>query len=247
MKFIGHKQTIQRIPPIHNLPPALFIGPSGVGKMTFIRHILLRSTSPHTIKTLLKPSVDDIREIIDWSHTKALGGKDKIIIINITNASKEAQNALLKTLEEPPPSFKMILISHSMRVLMTIFSRCQVFRFLPLSEVEIVEILTQLGIDKPTAVSAAELADGSVEKALRFKEIREMLMSMDSILSKASPAEIAEDILTWRPRSIDETVAVIDLLQLTNNISPLELHYLSKQSGARGKTLLALMHRQWQP
>ena len=75
--------------------------------------------------------VDQIREASDFIYQSALQGKYRIVLINPANEMNiNASNALLKTLEEPPPGAIIILISHQSSYLpATILSRCQRINF----------------------------------------------------------------------------------------------------------------------
>src|SRR3954471_21453307 len=82
-------------------------------------------------------------------------------------------NCLLKTLEEPPPSAMLILIGTSpSRQLPTIRSRSQVVRFRGLEVETVANILVESGAvaERELAVRAAELSEGSVERALQLAD-----------------------------------------------------------------------------
>ncbi len=73
----------------------------------------------------------------------ALGGRKVAIILDADHLSDEAANCLLKTLEEPPDRAVIILVGTSLeRQLPTIRSRCQIVRFQPLSEENVLQILS---------------------------------------------------------------------------------------------------------
>lgn len=76
-----------------------------------------------------RTSVDDIREIIDTARYKAVNGRYKIYIIDeVHMLSKSAFNALLKTLEEPPPHVKFIFATTELKKIPdTVLSRCMRF------------------------------------------------------------------------------------------------------------------------
>jgi DNA polymerase-3 subunit delta' len=103
---------------------------------------------------------------------KPYSGRRRIAIIDdadcLALGQKESANALLKTLEEPPPKSILILIGTSeQRQLPTIRSRCQVVRFAPLSEQDVAGILVERGIcpDPASAHVAARMSGGSVLRA----------------------------------------------------------------------------------
>ena len=90
-----------------------------------------------------KTGVEDIREIIDNVKYKPINCKYKIFIIDeVHMLSKNAFNALLKTLEEPPPHVKFIFATTEVRKIpITIISRCQRF---DLQRIEISILTTHL-------------------------------------------------------------------------------------------------------
>jgi DNA polymerase-3 subunit gamma/tau len=119
-------------------------------------------------------SVDNIREINENIKYPPVSSQYKIIIIDeVHMISINAFNALLKTLEEPPPHAKFIFATtESHKVPATINSRCQRFSFRTISIGEIVDgmsaILTQEGItaDKDALALVAREARGSFRDAL---------------------------------------------------------------------------------
>ena len=103
---------------------------------------------------------------------KPFSGKRRIGIIDdadlLALGSRESANALLKTLEEPPPKSVLILIGTSQqRQLPTIRSRCQVVRFDPLPDDDVAALLMSEGLcsDERLAQQAARLSGGSLARA----------------------------------------------------------------------------------
>jgi DNA polymerase III subunit delta' len=130
-------------------------------------------------------SIQVIRhEIAEPAGRKTVLGEGKVFIIEQAELmTTAAQNALLKTLEEPAGRTLIdLLTTHGNELLATVRSRCQQVRFagLPIETVE--NELKRRGIDAATARTAAELTDGSLGVAVRWIE--------DGILSSA--AEVAD-------------------------------------------------------
>ena len=100
---------------------------------------------------------------------KPMSARRRVAIIDDAEwMSEEAANALLKTLEEPPPQSVLILIASSTdRLLATIRSRCQVVTFQPLAAADIRKLLVQEGIagDDREAAIVAGLCEGSLDAA----------------------------------------------------------------------------------
>jgi len=127
--------------------------------------------------------IDTIREMIKISNTKPILSIKKIFIINDADTMTiEAQNAILKLIEEPSENNLIILIvSNKNAMLPTILSRCQIIRFNPLLNKDIEKILGNLDIDYKEAALLANLCGGSVKKALDFKKIRQLIKENCSI------------------------------------------------------------------
>lgn len=113
--------------------------------------------------------VDVIREsVIPEASRSPFEARMKVFIIEeAERMNPAAQNALLKTLEEPPGDTVFILISdREEELLETISSRCRVVRLEPVPEQRIVELLTRQGVNDESALIAARVSDGDLERAL---------------------------------------------------------------------------------
>ena len=116
-------------------------------------------------------SIDVIRpELIEPATRKAFMGRGKVFVIRQAELmTAAAQNALLKTLEEPAGRTLIILLSDDPDGLLpTVRSRCQVVRFVKLPSELVVDELEKRGIDRAVAAAAARLADGSLGIALKW-------------------------------------------------------------------------------
>ena len=121
-----------------------------------------------------KTGVDDIREIIENVKYKPVGCKYKIFIIDeVHMLSKNAFNALLKTLEEPPPHVKFIFATTEVKKIpITIISRCQRFDLHRIDKAILTSHLQSIAKDEKVKISSDALAlivraaDGSVRDGL---------------------------------------------------------------------------------
>lgn len=117
--------------------------------------------------------VDEIREVSKMlAQTSADGGWRVVIIDSVDDMNRNAANALLKTLEEPPSRVVLMLLSHLPgRLLPTIRSRCLPIKFQPLDENSLGEALERCLISSPFDVHSPQSrkilmkADGSVRNA----------------------------------------------------------------------------------
>jgi DNA polymerase-3 subunit delta' len=117
--------------------------------------------------------IGQVRELQRKLHYKPLEGRKKVVIIDgAENLGPAAANALLKTLEEPPPETVIILISTSLSLLLpTIISRCQKIRFQPLSINSLREVVGRaLPLKEEAVQSLAFLSGGSPGRALQLAE-----------------------------------------------------------------------------
>src|SRR3954447_11311057 len=123
-------------------------------------------------------------------------GRRKVAIIDdADHFGIPSANCLLKTLEEPPPSAMLILIGTSpSRQLPTIRSRSQVVRFRGLDVETVANILIESGAvaDRQRAVRAAELSEGSVERAQQLAD--PALWSFRDQLSSALAASMIDSV-----------------------------------------------------
>ena len=113
--------------------------------------------------------IDQIRTAIEHSSYRPFEGRRRCVIID--DADKlvfPAQNALLKTLEEPPPTSLFVLVSaRPDKLLATVRSRCPQFRFGPLTPAEIaVELVRSHDYSETVANITAASADGSLKAAV---------------------------------------------------------------------------------
>lgn len=128
------------------------------------------------------------RATIQRAASKPFESTHDVFIFNDAHAMREeAQNALLKLVEEPPPHVVLIFItSNPDGVLYTIRSRCQHVRFQPLGAVVVEEVLTgYYGTDKKTARRAAAMSQGSINRA------RERAEALDDTDRDAAAAFVA--------------------------------------------------------
>ena len=121
-----------------------------------------------------KTGVDDVREIIDNVKYKPLNSTYKIFIIDeVHMLSKNAFNALLKTLEEPPPHIKFIFATTEVKKIpITIISRCQQFDLHLINaenlilHIENIINNEKISIEKEALPLIVRAADGSVRDGL---------------------------------------------------------------------------------
>jgi DNA polymerase III subunit gamma/tau len=161
-------------------------------------------------------SVDDIRDLRERVAYAPTGGRWKVYILDEAHMlTKEAWNAFLKTLEEPPPNTVFVLATtESHKVMATIADRCQRFDFQRPSLEQISEVLNRVAaaeeirVDEGAVATIARSASGSFRDALGtldqlvayggnevgLEDVLQMLGAADAeLLFGAVDAVIAED------------------------------------------------------
>jgi DNA polymerase-3 subunit delta' len=168
----------------------LFLGPRGAGKRAtaraFAAEILATDAtdpedtrrrasidpSPHPDLVWIAPRgaqhlVEEVRErVIRSASYRPFEGEKRVFVIEAAEAMRdESQNALLKTLEEPPEFAHLILLSSEPEQLLeTVASRCQPVEFAPLP-VGVVEASLSGAGDPEEIAAAARLSAGDIERA----------------------------------------------------------------------------------
>ena len=116
-------------------------------------------------------TIDEVRQAMGQAVYRPFEGRRRVVVIDDADRLvPQAQNALLKTLEEPPASSQFVLVTARPDTLLaTVRSRCQRLRFGQLGAAEVSELLVRVhGYDENTARVAAASADGSIGRALRL-------------------------------------------------------------------------------
>ncbi|MHC4716487.1 MAG: DNA polymerase III subunit [Planctomycetota bacterium] len=165
--------------------------------------------------------IDVIRQfLIAPAYRASSTGRGKVFIVREAELmSDAAQNALLKTLEEPPEGVTIIMTCTSVvELLPTTRSRCQPIRFGPLPPEFVAEMLTADGVDPAEARFWAGMTEGSAGRAQRLAEedlyeFKQELVRLLAELTPAGAATLAEllqkamEKLGKRRQSRDENLA----------------------------------------
>lgn len=138
--------------------------------------------------------VEEARSVAAFLSLTPAEGERRVVIIDSADAmNRNAANALLKTLEEPPLRTAMLLVSHNPGALLpTIRSRCRTLRVPPLTPVEFAKVMATIApeLDAQQTLVFAELSGGSPGVALRLAAARADTMYQELAERIASPATL---------------------------------------------------------
>ena len=233
----------------NKIPSALlFCGPRGVGKTSSAR-IFAREINNYSKEDELSFNIfeldaasnnkaDDIRDLIEKVRIPPQKGKYKVYIIDeVHMLSKHAENAFLKTLEEPPPYVVFILATtEKNKILPTIISRCQIYDFNRIKEAEIVEYLNQIckkeniEFELPALNLIAKKSDGSMRDSLTILD-RVVNYSNNKILIK-------ETSILLNVIDDDKYLEIVQKTQNGNLVNAIEIFNELSDSGIDEKEFM---------
>lgn len=196
----------------------LFCGGRGTGKTTtariFASAVGASDVDIYEIDAASNRGVDDIRELREAVHTLPYESPYKVYIIDeVHMLTKEAFNALLKTLEEPPAHVLFVLATTEQdKLLPTITSRCQVFTFHNPSRAVLRDAVIDVAKQEKFTLKAdaadliAVAADGSFRDA--FGIAQKVITASDD--TKADADEVAAIIGAPRGKTVLDIVAALN-------------------------------------
>lgn len=140
--------------------------------------------------------IEQIREMQKKVVEQPIISKNKVYIIdNADLMTREAQNCLLKTLEEPPEFVTIILIgSNESNFLSTIKSRCTILRFENIEPSKIEKYLKEKFGIQEVPKSIIEAANGSIGKAELLKDKQELYIAIDTVLENIEKMDLIDTL-----------------------------------------------------
>jgi len=201
----------------------LFTGIRGIGKTTIARIVAKSLNCPNAMENKCndkcktcesisnsshidvlemdaasKTGVDDVRELIEFSRYGPTSSKYKIFIIDeVHMLSKQAFNALLKTLEEPPQYLKFIFATTEIKKIpITVISRCQRFDLTRIKSSELFKYIKKIKDKEEGKISddalrlIVKISEGSVRDSLSLLDRALLSLESDSELDLKSAQNI---------------------------------------------------------
>ncbi|MFH1211714.1 MAG: replication factor C small subunit [Candidatus Woesearchaeota archaeon] len=228
-----------------NMPHILFAGPAGVGKTTLSLVIAKKLFGESWRENFLELNASDERgidvvrvKVKDFARTKAIGDVPfKIIYLDECDAlTKDAQQALRRTMENYAQTCRFILsCNYSSKIIDPIQSRCTIFKFKPLEQEDIIEIIEKiekqegLSIDDKAKKALAEVCHGDCRRAENIlqscaaisKEIT--LKLIYEMSSAAEPKEVISIIETCLKGDFLKAKSALLKAMLDNGLSGLDI------------------------
>ena len=178
-------------------------------------------------------TVEEVRKLGRFFHATASGGAWRIAIVDpADDLNRNAANALLKLLEEPPARSLFLLVNHTPgKLLPTIRSRCRVARFEPLAGETVTKALAAFGygLEPDDAATVVKAAEGSVRQALMLAANGgvEIGQSLERLLAASEPdfnaLQALIDQLTLKGREASYDLFLAGLVSTISQMSEAEV------------------------
>lgn len=243
------KQMLQKTVELQNVSHSyLFVGIDGIGKKLiakeFAKMIMCLEENKYCNKCksciefdsnnnpdfiYIEPDgnnikIEQIRQMQSKVIEKPIISNKKVYIINdVQNMTVEAQNCLLKTLEEPPEYITIILIaSNENNLLSTIKSRCTIIHFDKIENKQLKEYATNvIGISNVNE-NIINIFQGSIGKAIRLKDKLDIYEDIENIIKNMDNKNIIDilngsEILYKSKDEIEEILEYINVILLNQS------------------------------
>lgn len=201
--------------------------------------------NPQVDKGLKSIPVDEIRMVNELvgQHT-FVGGRRVVIIQRAEKMTPQAQNALLKTLEEPMDGTVFLLISDAPELLLTtIVSRCRALKLHAWPDDVILKVLKERGVDDGRAREALHVSAGSIGRAIEVAGDEGYWQRRQEVMRDFFALESRGDILKVSTAWKDRKEAASELLEDVEDMLRL---LLLVRLGQRDKALISAYPHPWQ-
>ena len=138
--------------------------------------------------------IEQVRKLQKQIQEKPVVSNRKVYIIDDADLmTKEAQNCLLKTLEEPPEFASIILIgTNENSFLTTIKSRCMILHFNRLEDVDVKRYLAQNYDEKNITQGMLDIASGSIGRAINLKDKQEQYEKIEQLINSLDKKDLID-------------------------------------------------------
>lgn len=163
--------------------------------------------------------IEQIRELQRKVAEKPIISNKKIFIIdNSDKMTLEAQNCLLKTLEEPPKYITIILVtSNENNLLTTIKSRCTIIHFNKISNDDVKNYI-KIEFKESITSDIIDIADGSIGKLIKLKDKNEIYESLNLIIKQIKNKDSILDIINNADLLYKNKEEIFEMLDYMNII-----------------------------
>ncbi len=183
-----------------------------------------------------RTGIDDVREIIEATRFRPMQARKKVFVVDeVHMLTRNAFNALLKTLEEPPPHIAFVFATTELRkVPVTVLSRCQRFELRRVSATELAAHFGRIAEKEGVPVSPdalaliARAADGSV---------RDGLSLLDQAIAQGEPEQTIEAASVSEMLGLTDREAVFDLFEAVMAGKPAAALAITDRAHDRGADL----------
>ncbi len=217
----GQREIVEKIKAFvatKSMPHLLFSGPAGVGKTTLSLVIARQLFGEDWRQNTLELNASDERgidivrvKVKDFARTKAVSDVPfKILILDESDAlTKEAQQALRRTMENYTKTARFILLAnYSSKIIDPIQSRCAIFRFKPLAEEEIYQVIDRVAREEGLSISPEArkalfaICDGDCRR------LENILQSCAVLSRKIEPELVYSMASVAKPKEVNEVLTL---------------------------------------
>ena len=161
--------------------------------------------------------VQDVASLIESSYVKPLEGDKKVFVITKgQNMNAQAQNKLLKTLEEPPVGVHILIGTTSeYAMLPTVKSRCKKVEIANFSNQVLFDVLKSECDDEQSLLSAIACGDGTLGKACALQNDQSLKTTMDLVLDVLVNMRSSKDVLAFSEKIVKSKIDFSQIITVT--------------------------------
>lgn len=254
IEILGQEKIVSRLKSYvgsRNVPNMLFAGPAGIGKTSAALALSRELFGDGLERNFLELNASDSRgidvvrnQIKEFARTLAFNSGFKIIFLDESDAlTADAQQALRRTMERYTKTCRFILsCNYSSRIIEPIQSRCVVFRFSPLPEIELTKKLNLVASDEKVKMTD----DGA--KAIIYVSEGDARKALNVLQATAAVAKVVNEEAVYEVSSKAKPQEIKQLIQVALDKNFLEarnkLDILLQEKGMSGEDILFQIYRE---